>query len=174
MNTSQHVVAETARQSDVARTDGSKQFLCLAIGNETYAVGIDTVREILEVGRMTPLPLTPPFVRGVMNLRGSVVPVIDMKARFGDTPSDSVVILETDHHGADGPLVVGALVDGVSEVLEIPEENIDPVPALGTRIPREFLMGMAKPKGALICMLDVDRVFERSAMASLIAAYATH
>jgi purine-binding chemotaxis protein CheW len=155
---------------------GSKQYLCLAVGNETYAVGIDMVREILEVGRMTPLPLTPSFVHGVMNLRGAVVPVIDLNARFGAAPAvigrrSSVVIVETDHQDRDGPLVVGVLVDGVSEVLEIAYQDIEPVPVLGTRIPREFLQGMAKAKGTLLSILDADRILEREAMATLIAAH---
>jgi purine-binding chemotaxis protein CheW len=176
------VITEGARPPhDSADNSGvaSKQFLCLAVGNETYAIGIDMVREILEVGRVTPLPLTPPFVRGVMNLRGAVVPVIDLKARFGAEPAvigrrSSVVIVETDHADQDGALVVGVLVDGVSEVLEVALHDIEPVPALGTRIPREFLQGMAKAKGTILSILDADRTLERSAMATLIAGHLAH
>jgi len=165
--------------SDDGALSSAHQYLCLAVGKETYAVGIDMVREILEVGRMTPLPLTPVFVRGVMNLRGAVVPVIDLKARFGAEPAvigrrSSVVIVETDHQDQDGPLVVGVLVDGVSEVLEIAEQDIEPVPVLGTRIPREFLQGMAKAKGSLLSILDADRILEREAMANLIASHMAH
>lgn len=165
--------------SDDVTLSSAHQYLCLAVGKETYAVGIDMVREILEVGRMTPLPLTPEFVRGVMNLRGAVVPVIDLKARFGAEPAvigrrSSVVIVETDHQDQDGPLVVGVLVDGVSEVLEIAEQDIEPVPVLGTRIPREFLQGMAKAKGTLLSILDADRILEREAMATLIASHMAH
>lgn len=165
--------------SDDVSLSSARQYLCLAVGKETYAVGIDMVREILEVGRMTPLPLTPEFVRGVMNLRGAVVPVIDLKARFGAEPAvigrrSSVVIVETDHQDQDGPLVVGVLVDGVSEVLEIAEQDIEPVPALGTRIPREFLQGMAKAKGILLSILDADRILERESMATLIASHMAH
>jgi len=165
--------------SNDVNLSSARQYLCLAVGKETYAVGIDMVREILEVGRMTPLPLTPEFVRGVMNLRGAVVPVIDLKARFGAEPAvigrrSSVVIVETDHQDQDGPLVVGVLVDGVSEVLEIAEQDIEPVPALGTRIPREFLQGMAKAKGILLSILDADRILERESMATLIAGHMAH
>ncbi len=176
METSQYAVVEQGPPIEDGRLVTGKQYLCLAVGVETYAIGIDMVREILEVGRMTPLPLTPDFVRGVMNLRGAVVPVIDLKARFGDAPAvigrrSSVVIVETDHRDQEGPLVVGVLVDGVSEVLEISSQDIEPVPALGTRIPREFLQGMAKAKGALLSILDVDRILELDALAGLIAAY---
>lgn len=179
METTLPAVLDAAPTSSHVELIAAKQYLCLAVGKETYAVGIDVVREILEVGRMTPLPLTPEFVRGVMNLRGAVVPVIDLKARFGNEQSDigrrsSVVIVEADHKDQDGPLVVGVLVDGVSEVLEIADQDIEPVPALGTRIPREFLQGMAKAKGTLLSILDADRILARDAMASLIAGHATH
>lgn len=172
-------VVEGARPPTDQNLVASKQYLCLAVGNETYAIGIDMVREILEVCSMTPLPLTPDFVRGVMNLRGAVVPVVDLKARFGAEPAvigrrSSVVIVETDHQDADGALVVGVLVDGVSEVLEIANHDIELVPALGTRIPREFLQGMAKAKGTILSILDADRILAREEMATLIASHVSH
>jgi purine-binding chemotaxis protein CheW len=161
-----------------AHTDlvASRQVLCLAVGRETYGIGIDMVREILEVTRLTPLPLTPPFVRGVMNLRGAVVPVIDLQARFGGRPAEigrrsAIVIVETCHHDQEGPLVVGALVDGVTEVLDILHQDVEPVPPLGTRIPREFLQGMAKAKGTLLSILDMDRTMDRETLASLIGGH---
>jgi purine-binding chemotaxis protein CheW len=83
----------------------------------------------------------------------------------------SVVIVETGHSDQDGALVVGVLVDGVSEVLEISSQDIEPVPSLGTRIPREFLQGMAKAKGTILSILDADRTLERDTMASLIAGH---
>jgi purine-binding chemotaxis protein CheW len=179
MHESLPAVLDAASPSSIVETISAKQYLCLAVGRETYAVGIDMVREILEVGRMTPLPLTPDFVRGVMNLRGAVVPVIDIKARFGSEPAvigrrSSVVIVETDHKDQDGPLVVGVLVDGVSEVLEIADQDIEPVPALGTRVPREFLQGMAKAKGNLLSIMDADRILARETMATLIAGHISH
>jgi purine-binding chemotaxis protein CheW len=172
-------VLQAPSMPDDSTPIGGRQYLCLAVGGVTYAIGIDMVREILEVGRMTPLPLTPDFVRGVMNLRGAVVPVIDLKARFGEPPShigrrSSVVIVETDHKDQEGPLVVGVLVDGVSEVLEIAQHDIEPVPVLGTRIPREFIHGMAKAKGVILCILDAERILARDAMAALIEAHAGH
>lgn len=160
-------------------TLGWRQYLCLSVGKETYAVGIDLVREILAVGRMTPLPLTPDFVCGVMNLRGAVIPVIDLKARFGGRPEpvgrrSSIVIVETGCRQEDGEQVVGVLVDGVSEVLQISESDIEPVPQLGTRVPPEYLKGMAKAKGSLLPILDAERILEHEAMASLIASHAAH
>lgn len=156
-----------------------RQHLCLTVAHETYAVPIDAVREILEVGRLTPLPLTPEFVTGVMNLRGAVVPVIDLQARcFGQAAAiarrSSIVIVEVGRTDQDGALVVGVLVDGVSEVLEIADEDIDPPPLLGTRIARDFLAGMAKVKDHLIPVLDLERVLSREALSSLIAAHLAH
>jgi purine-binding chemotaxis protein CheW len=156
-----------------------QQHLCLSVAQETYAVPIEAVREILEVGRLTPLPLTPDFVTGVMNLRGAVVPVIDLRARFMGQPTEiarrsSIVIVEVGRGDQDGALVVGVLVDGVSEVLEIAEEDIEPPPALGVRIPREFLAGMAKVRDRLMPVLELERVLSREALSSLIAAHLAH
>lgn len=157
----------------------ARQHLCLAVAGETYAVPIDAVREILEMGRLTPLPLTPDFVTGVMNLRGAVVPVIDLQARFFETVTvvgrrSAIVIVEVATHEQDGPLVVGALVDGVTEVLEIVADDIDEPPALGTRIPKEFLAGMAKVRELLIPVLDLERLLSRETLSRLIAAHIAH
>ncbi|WP_236651069.1 chemotaxis protein CheW [Aquabacterium fontiphilum] len=178
------VATSPALQGHVSPDDGTsgmapRQHLCLTVARDTYAVPIDAVREILEVGRLTPLPLTPDFVTGVMNLRGAVVPVIDLQARcFGQVATiarrSSIVIVEVARGDPDGALVVGVLVDGVSEVLEIADDDIDPPPLLGTRIAREFLAGMAKVRDTLVPVLDLDRVLSREALASLMAAHLTH
>lgn len=156
-----------------------RQHLCLAVAGETYAVPIDAVREILEMGRLTPLPLTPDFITGVMNLRGAVVPVIDLQARFFHRTASigrrsAIVIVEVGPREQGGPLIVGALVDGVSEVLEIASEDIDAPPALGTRIPRDFLAGVAKVREHLIPVLDLERLLSREALSRLIAAHVAH
>ena len=156
------------------------QYLRLAVGNELYAVPIACVREILEVGRMTALPMTPDFVRGVMNLRGAVVPVIDLHARFGRGAAElgrrsCIVIVETDGGPAGaspGKQVLGALVDGVSEVMEIPADAIEPAPPLGTRIPPEFILGMAHNHGQLDVVIDLGRTLAEDDLADLIGAHA--
>jgi purine-binding chemotaxis protein CheW len=153
----------------------ARQYLCLAVGGEMYALGIDTVREIQEITRMTALPLTPKFVKGVMNLRGAVVPVIDLSARFGGHVStlskrSAIVIVESGHSHADGALVVGVLVDGVSEVLEIAMQDIEPVPVLGTRIERRFLAGISKARGGMLAVLDIERILDRDEMAELMSS----
>jgi purine-binding chemotaxis protein CheW len=156
-----------------------RQHLCLTVANETYAVPIEAVREILEMGRLTPLPMTPDFIAGVMNLRGSVVPVIDLQARFFDHITvacrrSAIVIVEVGKHEQDGPLIVGALVDGVSEVLEISDEDIDSPPVLGTSIPRDFLAGVAKVRHHLIPVLDLERLLSRDTLSRLIATHLAH
>lgn len=180
MNTASPMVLEAPGVTD---DDGQmllgRQYLCLSIGGELYAVAIDMVREILEVGRMTTLPLTPPFVRGVMNLRGAVVPVIDLNARFGGTVStigrrSGIIIVEVGHDHKDGALVIGALVDGVSEVLEIAPDAIESVPVLGTTISPDFMSGMARAHGRMLGILNLDHALERDAMAELIAGHQPH
>ena len=170
---------DAAGHVDLDQERHARQHLCLSVAGETYAVPIEAVREIIEVGRLTPLPLTPDFVTGVMNLRGAVVPVIDLQARFFGAVStvgrrSAIVIVEADAQGSDGPLVVGTLVDGVSEVLEIPLDDIEPSPAMGTRIPRDYLAGMSKVRDELIPVLDLDRLLCRDTLARLIAAHVAH
>ena len=165
----------------------------MAVGAEALAVPIDDVREILEVGRLTALPRTPAFVRGVMNLRGAVVPVIDLAARVGRAPTvlgrrSCVVVVETGQHADEaadaaaehadedetGPLVVGLLVDAVYEVFDVPASGIEPVPPLGTRIAADFLRGMTRARGEVIGVLALERVLARHELSQLIAAHAPH
>lgn len=179
--------------------EATQPLLRMAVGTEALAVPIDDVREILEVGRLTALPRTPDFVRGVMNLRGAVVPVIDLAARVGQPPTvlgrrSCVVVVEAGHHGgdpaaeaagdaahaadeADGgdeTLVVGLLVDAVFEVFDVPPSGVEPVPPLGTRIAGSFLSGMTRARGEVIGVLALERVLARHELSMLIAAHAPH
>jgi purine-binding chemotaxis protein CheW len=160
--------------------------LRMAVGSEAVAVAIDEVRELLEVGRLTALPRTPDFVRGVMNLRGAVVPVIALVARLGQPPAQigrrsCVVVVEAAPPGidtADGDdadhdtgetLVVGLLVDAVYEVFDAPPGHFEPVPPLGTRIDASYLMGMSRVRGEVIGVLALDRVLAQQELTALIA-----
>lgn len=184
-----------ARPEAAVPVEAAQPLLRMAVGAEALAVPIDDVREILEVGRLTALPRTPAFVRGVMNLRGAVVPVIDLAARVGRAPTvlgkrSCVVVVETGHHpdeaadAADatehadeddaGPLVVGLLVDAVYEVLDVPASGIEPVPPLGTRIAADFLRGMTRARGEVIGVLALERVLARHELSQLIAAHTPH
>lgn len=155
--------------------------LRMAVGAEAVAVAIDDVREILEVGRLTALPRTPDFVRGVMNLRGAVVPVIDLVARLGQPPAQigrrsCVVVVEAGPPADDGTdndpgetLVVGLLVDAVYEVFDAPPGGFEPVPPLGTQIDAGYLMGMSRVRGEVIGVLALDRVLAQQELSALIA-----
>ena len=172
--------------------DTQHSLLRMAVGPEAMAVPINDVREILEVGRLTALPRTPEFVRGVMNLRGAVVPVIDLAARLGQAPiqlsrRSCVVVVEAgnpaDCNPADGQgdaddeaadansatMVVGLLVDAVYEVFDVATSSIEPVPALGTRIEASFLRGMTRAHGEVIGVLALERVLAQRELSALIA-----
>jgi len=148
----------------------NQQYLTFLLADEMFAVGIQRVREIIEYGNVTTVPMMPRFVRGVINLRGSVVPVIDLSARFGRGVSDihrrtCVVIVEIEHEGAQQEL--GVVVDAVSEVLDIPQSEIEPAPAFGARIRADFISGMGKVGGRFVILLNVDRVLAVEEMATL-------
>ena len=139
----------------------SQQYLTFFIRSEEYAVGILRVREILEYETVTRVPTTPVHVRGVINLRGAVMPVVDLAAKFGHgetQPSRTVcvVVVETRLH--DELLTVGIMADAVSEVVDIPPAAIEPPPSFGTHVRIDFLTGMGKLDGRLVLVLDIDRI----------------
>ena len=190
--------ATAARHLPAPPNELPTSMLRMAVGGQDLAVPIDDVREILEVGRLTALPRTPDFVRGVMNLRGAVVPVIDLAARVGQPAivigrRSCVVVVEAeppaqadgDPHDAsaeahDAPsddsntLVVGLLVDAVFEVFDAPDSGIEPVPALGTRIAPAYLRGMTRNRGEVIGVLALDRVLAQQELSALIAQHLPH
>lgn len=156
-----------------AAAAGTSQYLTFGLGEETFAMDIRTVREIIQHGAMTGVPLMPSFVRGVINLRGAVVPVIDLHARFGRPPArvskkTCIVIFDTLRDGERVEL--GLLVDAVSEVIDIPASQIEPPPNFGTTVRREFISGMGKVGERFVILLDADRAFDVGEMASLCEA----
>ena len=137
------------------------QYLTFQLGGEMFAVGILNVKEIIEYGHLTEIPMMPAFIRGVINLRGAVVPVIDLAARFGGKTTQvarrtCIVILEV----ADQELRsdIGIMVDAVSEVLEIPSSEIEPPPSFGARIRADFISGMGKIAGRFVIILNINNV----------------
>lgn len=137
------------------------QYLTFTLRGEMFAIGILNIKEILEYGQLTSVPMMPDFIRGVINLRGSVVPVVDLAARFGDkscevTKRTCIVIIEVSTD--DGRQDIGVVVDAVSEVLEIPAGEIEPAPAFGARIRTDFIQGMGKVDGRFVIILEVDKV----------------
>ena len=138
------------------------QFLTFFIRAEEYAVGILRVREIIEYESVTRVPGLPSHVRGVINLRGSVLPVIDLAAKFGHedaatTRTSCIVVVETRFDGET--VVVGLVADAVSEVVEISEGAVEPPPSFGTGVRIDFLSGMGKLDSRIVLLLDIDRVF---------------
>ena len=155
--TAQTPVADAAAQ----RREDESQYLTFTLRGEMFAIGILNIKEILEYGQLTGVPMMPEFIRGVINLRGSVVPVVDLAARFGGKRSEitkrsCIVIIEV--NGEDGRQDIGVVVDAVSEVLEIPATEIEPPPAFGAKIRADFIQGMGKVDGKFVIILNVDRV----------------
>jgi purine-binding chemotaxis protein CheW len=190
------MIAQTPSHATAAgpQADAPQSLLRMAVGPETLAVPIEQVREILEVTRLTPLPRTPAFVRGVMNLRGAVVPVLDLAARLGLPPTtlgrrSCIVVVESgpavqadgdsDSEGdgaesAGAALVVGLLVDAVYEVFDTTAAQVEAVPALGTRIAPDLLSGMTRARGEVIGLLALQRVLSAAELTEMIARHAAH
>jgi purine-binding chemotaxis protein CheW len=153
---------------DESASASTEQFLAFELGGDCYALAIQRVREIVEYTPPTRVPGTPPFVRGVMNLRGSVVPVIDLARKLGlDSPPVTrrtcSVILEIDNEGER--LVMGLVVDSVSDVLELTAAEIAPPPPFGTRVKLDYLRGLTKRGGGFTLVIDIDRVLSAEELA---------
>ncbi|GMV56004.1 MAG: chemotaxis protein CheW [Betaproteobacteria bacterium] len=136
-----------------------RQYLTFVLGGEMFAIGILCVKEIIEYGQLTVVPMMPESVRGVINLRGAVVPVVDLACRFGRRPAEltrrtCIVIVEVDNDGERQD--IGVIVDAVSEVLEILAAQIEPAPAFGARLRTDFIHGMGKVEGKFVIILDVS------------------
>ena len=146
------------------------QYLTFLLSGEMYAVGILNVKEIIEYGQLTEIPMMPAFIRGVINLRGAVVPVIDLAARFGGHQTESsrrtclvIIALSNGHDHHD----IGVVVDAVSEVLEVSGADIEPAPAFGAKIRADFIEGMGKIGGKFVIILDIQKVLSVEEIASL-------
>lgn len=146
------------------------QYLTYSLGDEVFAMDIRAVREIIQYGAMTAVPLMPEFVRGVINLRGQVVPVIDLQSRLGRTVAKvgkktCIIIFDASRDGEKVEL--GLMVDSVSEVVEIPDAHIEPAPQFGASIRRDFIRGMGKVDGEFIVILEPERALDIEDMAAL-------
>ena len=144
------------------------QFLTYKLGDETFALDITKVREVLDFTTVTKVPRTPEFMRGVINLRGSVVPVVDLRLKFGMTKTENgvntcIIITEVTVDG--DTTILGCLADSVQEVLDLDEEHIAPAPRIGTKLRTEFIRGMGKRGDRFIIILDIDKVFSADELA---------
>lgn len=140
----------------------TNQYLTFQLDDEVFALEISKVREVLDFSDVTKVPQTPEFMRGVINLRGSVVPVVDMRLKFGmagaeATVNTCIIIVEVIMDGEAS--VLGALVDSVQEVLDIEPDQIEPPPRIGTKLNTEFIRGMGKHNEQFVIILDLDKVF---------------
>lgn len=150
------------------------QYLTFMLGGEMYAIGILNIKEIIEYGQPTEVPMMPDYVRGVINLRGRVVPVIDLLPRFGRSSTTvskrtCIVIIDVETEGdLEGERQdIGIVVDSVSEVLQIPASEIEPPPAFGAKIRADFIAGMGKINGRFVIILNVNRVLSVEELAML-------
>jgi purine-binding chemotaxis protein CheW len=152
----------------VERLTGTMQCLTYRLGDEVYAFDINKVREVLDFTTITKVPRTPDFMRGVINLRGSVVPVVDLKLKFGmpmteKTVNTCVIIAEV---AVDGETtILGALADSVQEVLDLESDDIAAPPKIGTKLNTDFIRGMGKHNDRFIIILDIDKVFSAADIA---------
>ena len=165
------------KKTQVAAVDASeeKQFLTFALGGEMFAIEIANIKEIIEYGSLTTVPMMPEFVRGVINLRGRVVPVIDLSVRFGRSATETTkrtcnVIIEVQAEGQT--IDIGIVVDAVSEVLEIPAAEIEPPPSFGAKIRADFIQGMGKVNGEFVIILGLDKVLSVEEMSMLAGSVA--
>lgn len=143
-------------------TVGTLQYLTFMLGEEAFALDVGKVREILEITTITKVPRTPEFMRGVFNLRGSVVPVVDLRLLFGmgrseRTVDSCIIVVEVNLDGET--LVLGALADAVQEVVELEPDRIEPAPTIGTGLNTDFIGGMCDVGGRFVMILDMDTVF---------------
>lgn len=171
MHTSTDITVPSAAADE---SSGDAQYLTFLINNEMFAINILGVKEIIEYGNITPIPMMPGFIRGVINLRGAVVSVVDLNARFGNAPSlitrrSCIVIIEGIAPQGDEPVGqdIGVVVDSVSEVLSIPQADIEPPPSFGARIRADFISGMGKVNGKFVILIDTEKVLSLDEMAQL-------
>ena len=140
----------------------STQYLTFKLGEEIFALDVAEVREILDFTTVTKVPRTPSFMRGVINLRGSVVPVMDLRLKFGmsateQTVNSCIIVVEMSLEGDN--IVIGVLADAVQEVIDMEPEQIEPAPRIGTNLNMDYILGMGKHNGTFMMILDIDRIF---------------
>jgi len=138
------------------------QYLTFKLSDEVFALDITKVREVLDFTTITKVPRTPEFMRGVINLRGSVVPVVDLKLKFGMTMTEKTVntcIIITEVTVDDERTILGALADSVQEVMDLDPDHIEPAPKIGMQLNTEFIKGMGKHNNNFIIILDIDKIF---------------
>ena len=149
-----------------------KQYLTFMLGGEMFSISILCIKEIIWYANLTEVPMMPDCIRGVINLRGAVVPVMDLSARFGKpstpvTKSTCIVIVEVDTHGDGEHQNMGVVVDSVQAVLEIPSTEIEPAPSFGAKIRPDFIEGIGKVNGKFVILLSMNQVLSSEEISQL-------
>ena len=158
--------------SGASASSTSSQYLSFILRDEHFAVAIDKVREVLDVTTLTRVPRMPDYIAGVINLRGSVVPVVDLGYRLGMAPVEKTVntcimIVEIEVEDAEEPVAMGVLTDAVQEVLDLSAEDIEPTPAMGSGLNTDFIRGMGRRGDKFLILLDIDKVLTSEGEAML-------
>lgn len=148
------------------------KYLTFTLGRESYGIGVLKVREIIRIIDVTSVPQMPPYIKGVVNLRGKVVPVVDLRIRFeladvAITERTCIVVVQL-KTSSGGPALIGLIVDGVEEVVNITPEDLEPTPDFGTVLDTQYIVGMAKLKGRVKTLLDIERLISADAVKSLV------
>lgn len=161
---------ETMDQAIKAVVEKEGKYLTFTMASEEYGIGILKIKEIIGMMPITTVPKTPEFVKGVINLRGKVIPVIDLRLRFGIDAIDyteRTCIIVVEVHGSAGTVQIGIVVDAVSEVLNINGEDIEKTPTFGSKLNTDYILGMAKIEGGVKLLLDIDKVLNEQEIAAL-------
>ena len=166
-------LAQAAKQEAQGHAKREGKYLTFTLAGEEYGISILKIKEIIGMMPITPVPRTPEFVRGVINLRGKVIPVLDPRVKFGleakeFTDRTCIVVVEVE--SGSGHLLMGLVVDSVSEVLNVKGEEIEDSPSFGTKLDTEYILGMAKMGSSVKLLLDIDRVLSAGEVAEMAAA----
>ena len=154
----------------VSEITETRQYLTFKLGNEVFGIDVAKVREVLDFTNVTEIPRTPDYMSGVINLRGSVVPVVDLRLCFEmpktqRTKNTCIIVVEVELEGE--ATVIGALADSVEEVIDLEPDQIQPAPKIGTQIRTDFIKGMGKRDAQFIIILDIDRVFSAEELSAV-------
>jgi len=153
--------------------DSSGKYLTFSLMNELYGISVNAILQIIAIPQITPIPKTPKFVKGVINLRGKIIPVIDLRLRFGLEKTEydertSIIIIRTSVN--DSEIYIGIIVDTVLEVLDIVNDQIEDKPSFGVKLDTDYILGMAKVKNKVVTLLDIENVLTREELVQLTEA----
>lgn len=169
----QSTIGKASKSTDTSGP--ARKLLSFGLGNEEYGLDILAVREIIGLIDITPLPRTPAYVKGVINLRGKIIPVIELRTRFGMpsvnyTDETCIIVVDVPAEGDADPRLMGVVVDTVREVLDIPTAAIEPPPEFGCSIPMDYITGIGKVKEKVVVMLDTAKVMNPADARTVLAA----